>query len=53
MDEQLIVAVCGHPELFDTSCYFYRDRNKKDSAWQKVGEEVKPASFTEEVVNLS
>ncbi|XP_071316452.1 uncharacterized protein [Trachinotus anak] len=40
MEEKIIVAVCGHTELYDTSSYFYRDRTKKDNAWKKVGEEV-------------
>uniref|UniRef100_A0A8C1YDU2 MADF domain-containing protein n=1 Tax=Cyprinus carpio TaxID=7962 RepID=A0A8C1YDU2_CYPCA len=38
--EQLILSVSSHPELYDTSSYFYRDRNKKDLAWKSVGEEI-------------
>ncbi|KAK9963885.1 hypothetical protein ABG768_005107 [Culter alburnus] len=30
MDDKIIVAVCGYPELYDTSSYYYRNRNKKD-----------------------
>ncbi len=26
---KIIIAVCGHPELYDTSSYFYRNRNKR------------------------
>ncbi|XP_077089916.1 uncharacterized protein LOC143741489 isoform X2 [Siphateles boraxobius] len=40
MEEKLILAVSGHPELFDSSSYFYRDRNKKDLAWKKISEEI-------------
>ncbi|XP_055057393.2 uncharacterized protein [Misgurnus anguillicaudatus] len=40
MEEKLIIAVCGHPDIYDTTSYFYRDRNKKDLAWKKVSEEV-------------
>ncbi|XP_042632303.1 transcription factor Adf-1-like [Cyprinus carpio] len=40
MEDKVIIAVCGYPELYDTSSYFYRNRNKKDLAWKKVSEEV-------------
>ncbi|KAL0203332.1 hypothetical protein M9458_001350, partial [Cirrhinus mrigala] len=40
MEDKIIVAVCGYPELYDTSSYFYRNKNKKDLAWKKVSEEV-------------
>ncbi|CAK6970780.1 transcription factor Adf-1-like [Scomber scombrus] len=40
MEEKLIVAVCGHPVLYDTTAVFYRDRYKKEEAWAKVGAEV-------------
>ncbi|ROL51198.1 Transcription factor Adf-1 [Anabarilius grahami] len=40
MEDKLIVAVCGHPELYDVSSYFYRDRNKKDLAWKRISEEI-------------
>ncbi|CAK6981838.1 uncharacterized protein LOC125899183, partial [Scomber scombrus] len=33
MEEKLIMAVCGHPVLYDTAAVFYRDRNKKEEAW--------------------
>lgn len=35
-----MVAACGHPKLFDKSCYLYGDRAKKERAWQKVSEKV-------------
>ncbi|XP_042359885.1 myb-related transcription factor, partner of profilin-like [Plectropomus leopardus] len=38
MEEQLIIAVIAHPELYDSSCPLYRDRNKKDQAWVSVSE---------------
>ncbi|CAI5670480.1 unnamed protein product [Oreochromis niloticus] len=40
MEEKLITAVANHPELYDASCYFYRDRNKKDRAWRHRSEEI-------------
>ncbi|XP_065326341.1 protein NLRC3-like [Pelmatolapia mariae] len=40
MEEKLITAVANHPELYDASCYFYRDRNKKDLAWRHRSEEI-------------
>ncbi len=40
MEDKLIVVVCGYPELYDTTSYFYKNRNKKDLAWKKVSEEV-------------
>uniref|UniRef100_UPI003AAF58FD hippocampus abundant transcript 1 protein n=1 Tax=Centroberyx gerrardi TaxID=166262 RepID=UPI003AAF58FD len=47
MEDKLIVAVCGLPELRDTSLLAYRDRNKKERAWRKVNEEVGlPARFS-------
>ncbi|MGL4615669.1 MAG: hypothetical protein ACRCVV_17600, partial [Shewanella sp.] len=39
--ESLIQPTLGHPELYDTSSYFYRgDRNKKDLAWKSVSEDI-------------
>uniref|UniRef100_A0A9J7YAR1 MADF domain-containing protein n=1 Tax=Cyprinus carpio carpio TaxID=630221 RepID=A0A9J7YAR1_CYPCA len=38
--KRLVLSVSSHPELYDTSLYFYRDRNKKDLAWKSVGEEI-------------
>ncbi|CAM4571089.1 unnamed protein product [Leuciscus chuanchicus] len=46
MEEKFILAVSSHPELYDSSSYFYRDRNKKDLAWKRVSEEI---GQTEEV----
>ncbi len=48
MEDKLIVVVCGYPELYDTTSYFYKNRNKKDLAWKKVSEEVgqSVANFT-------
>ncbi|XP_028304511.1 transcription factor Adf-1-like [Gouania willdenowi] len=40
MDDKLIVAVCDHPELYNTASYWYRDRTKKDLAWRTIGEAV-------------
>lgn len=40
MEEKLIIAVCQHPELYDTTCLLYRDRNKEEQAWVKVAEET-------------
>ncbi|XP_073686726.1 peroxisomal 2,4-dienoyl-CoA reductase [(3E)-enoyl-CoA-producing]-like [Garra rufa] len=36
MEDKIMVAVCGYPELYDISSYYYRNRNKKDLAWKKV-----------------
>ncbi|KAL4001580.1 vang-like [Sarotherodon galilaeus] len=36
MEERLINAVANHPELYHTSCFLYRDRNKKDRAWRNI-----------------
>ena len=38
MEDKLIVAVTAHPVLYDTSCLLYRDRYKKEQAWNKVSE---------------
>uniref|UniRef100_A0AAZ1XST0 MADF domain-containing protein n=1 Tax=Oreochromis aureus TaxID=47969 RepID=A0AAZ1XST0_OREAU len=38
--EKLISSVANRPELYDASCYFYRDRNKKDLAWRHISEEI-------------
>ncbi|XP_063350738.1 uncharacterized protein LOC134642717 [Pelmatolapia mariae] len=40
MEEKLISAVANHPELYDASCYFYQDRNKKDRALRHISEEI-------------
>ncbi|KAL4005114.1 hypothetical protein ACER0C_004827 [Sarotherodon galilaeus] len=40
MEERLINAVANHPALYDTSCSFYRDRNKKDLPCNKICEEI-------------
>ncbi len=40
MEDKSMVVVCGYPELYDTTSYFYKNRNKKDLAWKKVSEEV-------------
>ncbi|MED6269323.1 hypothetical protein CHARACLAT_031889 [Characodon lateralis] len=39
MEDQIIVAVCGKPELYDSTNYFYRDKYRKDLAWRRVSEE--------------
>ncbi|KAK5613477.1 hypothetical protein CRENBAI_021263 [Crenichthys baileyi] len=40
MEDTLIVAVCAHPIIYDTSSYHYRDRNRKDLTWRRISEEV-------------
>ncbi|KAL4008428.1 hypothetical protein ACER0C_002280 [Sarotherodon galilaeus] len=40
MEGRLINAVANNPELYDTSCFVYRDRNIKDRAWRKICEEI-------------
>ncbi|XP_049451174.1 transcription factor Adf-1-like, partial [Epinephelus fuscoguttatus] len=40
MEEKVVIAVCGYPELYDTTCLLYRDCNKKEQAWVKVAEET-------------
>lgn len=29
MEDKLIVSICGHPELYDSTSLLYRDRTKK------------------------
>ncbi len=41
MEDKIIVVVCGYPEPYVTTSYFYKNRNKKDLAWKKVSEEVR------------
>ncbi|XP_028326243.1 uncharacterized protein LOC114477813 isoform X2 [Gouania willdenowi] len=48
MDDKLIVAVCDHPELYNTASYWYRDRTKKDLAWRTIGEAVGLAEVNNE-----
>jgi len=40
MEDTLIVAVCGYPELDDTTSYEYLNRSTKDAAWRAVSEDV-------------
>ncbi|MED6288595.1 hypothetical protein CHARACLAT_028145 [Characodon lateralis] len=40
MEDKTIVAVCGKPELYDSTDYFYRDTYRKDLAWRTVSEET-------------
>ncbi len=39
MEDKLIVVVCGYLELYDTTSYFYKNRNtfcnETGAAWQK------------------
>ncbi len=39
MEDKVIVVVCGYPELYDTTSYFYKNRNtfcnETGAAWQK------------------
>ncbi|CAL8255015.1 unnamed protein product [Gadus morhua 'NCC'] len=39
-DQNLIVAVCSRPVLYDTTMVSYRDRNKKERAWVDVAEDT-------------
>ncbi len=40
MEDKLIVVVCGYPELYDTTSYFYKNRNtfcnETGAAWQNL-----------------
>ncbi|MED6290963.1 hypothetical protein CHARACLAT_018779 [Characodon lateralis] len=40
MEDKIIVAVCGKPELYDSTNYFYQDKYRKDLAWRRVSEET-------------
>ena len=40
MEKKLIVAVCGHPALYDTAAVLYWEKIKKEEAWVKVREEA-------------
>ncbi|MEQ2309251.1 hypothetical protein AMECASPLE_036687 [Ameca splendens] len=40
MEDQIIVAVSGQPELYDSTNYYYRDKYRKDLAWRRVSEET-------------
>ncbi|KAK5604579.1 hypothetical protein CRENBAI_014990 [Crenichthys baileyi] len=40
MEYKLILAICAHPVIYDTSSYHYSDRNRKDLAWRRISEEV-------------
>ncbi|KAK5610801.1 hypothetical protein CRENBAI_026175 [Crenichthys baileyi] len=40
MEDKIIVVVCAHPIIYDTSSYHYRDRNRKDLAWRRINKEV-------------
>ncbi len=39
MEDKLIVVVCGYPDLYDTTSYFYKNRNtfcnETRASWQK------------------
>ncbi|CAL8285278.1 unnamed protein product [Boreogadus saida] len=39
-DQDLIVAVCSRPVLYNTTMVSYRDRNKKERAWVDVAEDT-------------
>ncbi|CAL8360378.1 unnamed protein product [Boreogadus saida] len=39
-DQNLIVAVCSRPVLYDTTMVSCRDRNKKERAWVDVAEDT-------------
>ncbi len=38
MEDKLIVVVCGYPELYDTTSYFYKNRNKLLRDWSCLAE---------------
>ncbi|MEQ2252477.1 hypothetical protein ILYODFUR_022108 [Ilyodon furcidens] len=40
MEDQIIVAVRGKPELYDSTNYFYRDKYRKDLAWLCLGTNI-------------
>ncbi|MED6236102.1 hypothetical protein ATANTOWER_004498 [Ataeniobius toweri] len=40
MEDQIIVAVCGKPELYDSTNYFYQDKYRKDLAWLCLGTNI-------------
>jgi hypothetical protein len=40
VDQNIIVAVCGRPVLYDTTMVSYRDRNKTERAWVDVAEDI-------------
>ncbi|MEQ2241213.1 hypothetical protein ILYODFUR_023059 [Ilyodon furcidens] len=40
MEDQIIVAVCSKPELYDSTNYFYRDKYRKDLAWLCLGTNI-------------
>ncbi|KAK5615603.1 hypothetical protein CRENBAI_024839 [Crenichthys baileyi] len=40
MVDKIIVAVCGRPELYDSTNYYYRDKYRKDLAWRGVSEDT-------------
>ncbi len=40
MEEQLIIAVQGFPELYDLSRPHYFDSNKRNNAWRRIGLEL-------------
>ncbi len=52
MDDKLMVVVCGYPELYDTTSYFYKNRNKFSNktraACRSPPHDVNEAYFTRE-----
>jgi len=36
MEEKLIFAVSGFPELYDTTLFVYRDNKKKHDSWRNI-----------------
>ncbi|KAL7385091.1 hypothetical protein ABVT39_015314 [Epinephelus coioides] len=47
------MVVSGYPELYDTTCLLYRDRNKKEQAWVKVAEETGLLDFKQHITQLT
>ncbi len=41
MEDKLMVVVCGYPELYDTTSYFYKNRNTFSNETNAVKEKYK------------
>jgi hypothetical protein len=38
--EKMILLICDRPQLWDTSCESYKDKNKKREGWNQVCSEL-------------
>ncbi|XP_049436854.1 uncharacterized protein LOC125891537 [Epinephelus fuscoguttatus] len=36
MEEKIVIAVCGYPELYDTTCLLYRDLDQCRKKWKSL-----------------